>query len=169
MDIEQNDLLATARELGVAIVAYSPVGRGFLTGKFQKFEDLPEDDWRRQNPRYALFLLSIDICFSLFQSLYRFMGENFTKNLEIVKRFEELAKEMGGFTPSQVCLSWLMAQGNDIIPIPGTTKVKNLEENWASVNIKLTDDQLQSVRKIVESIGVQGTRYPASNSSSLNK
>jgi len=139
IDIEQNGLLEACRELGVAIVAYSPLGRGFLSGKFKTVEDLEANDWRRTNPR--------------------FQGENFTKNYQIVEKFNELSKQVGK-TPSQITLAWVLAQGEDFFPIPGTTNLTRLEENFGSLSFTLTQEQIQTVRKIIESIGVTGTRYP---------
>jgi len=148
LDIESNGVLQTCRELGIAIVAYSPLGRGFLAGKYKKFEDLPEDDWRRQNPR--------------------FQGENFEKNLNIVKEFEKIAIRKG-CTPSQLCLAWVMFQGEDIIPIPGTGSVANLEQNLASVSVKLTKEDDQEIRAVINQIGVHGNRYPDALMDRLNK
>src|SRR5277367_6656031 len=104
----EDDILATCRELGIGFVAYSPLGRGFLTGQFKKFEDFPKDDYRRFSPR--------------------FQGENFQKNLDLVQRVEEIAKEKK-CQPSQLALAWVLAQGNDIVPIPGTKRRNYLEEN----------------------------------------
>lgn len=148
LDIENNGVLATCRELGIAIVAYSPLGRGFLTGKYKKFEDLAEDDWRRQNPR--------------------FQGENFQKNLDIVKEFERIASKKG-CTTSQLVLAWVLFQGDDIIPIPGTTSIKNLEENLAAAAVKLTKEDDQEIRSVINKIGVSGNRYPDNLMSRLNK
>src|SRR5437764_5429789 len=97
----ENEILRTCRELGIGFVAYSPLGRGFLTGQFKRFEDLPEDDYRRNTPR--------------------FQGENFRKNLDVVRRVEEIAKQKG-CTPSQLAIAWVLAQGADIVPIPGTKR-----------------------------------------------
>src|SRR5881409_3445181 len=115
------DILPTCRELGIGFVAYSPLGRGFLTGRFRRVEDLPADDWRRNSPR--------------------FQGENFQKNLDLVRRIEEMAKKKG-VLPSQLALAWVLAKGEDIIPIPGTKRIKYLEENAAAANIQLTSDEL---------------------------
>jgi len=148
LDIESNGVLQTCRELGIAIIAYSPLGRGFLAGKYKKFEDLPEDDWRRMNPR--------------------FQGENFEKNLNIVKEFEKIANRKG-CTASQLCLAWVMFQGEDIIPIPGTGSVSNLEQNLASVSVKLTKEDDQEIRSVINQIGVYGNRYPDALMDRLNK
>jgi len=146
-DIERNGLLAACRELGVAIVAYSPLGRGFLSGKFKTLDDLEQNDWRRNNPR--------------------FMGENFAKNYQIVEKFNELSQQIGK-TPSQITLAWVLAQGEDFFPIPGTTSLARLEENLGAVFITLTSEQIQTIRKIVDSIGVVGDRYPERMMKSLN-
>ena len=115
----EDEILATCRELGIGFVAYSPLGRGFLTGQFKKFEDLATDDYRRFSPR--------------------FQGENFQKNLDLVKKVEEIAHEKK-CQPSQLTLAWVLAQGDDIVPIPGTKRRKYLEENAAAVDLKLTLD-----------------------------
>src|SRR6202163_2951705 len=112
----EDEILATCRELGIGFVAYSPLGRGFLTGQFTKFEDLPADDYRRMSPR--------------------FQGVNFQTNLELVRRVEEIAKEKG-CRPSQLALAWVLAQGEDIVPIPGTKRCKYLEENVGALAVKL--------------------------------
>jgi len=148
LDIETNGFLEAARELGVAIVAYSPLGRGFLTGRYKTIEDLDKDDWRRTNPR--------------------FQGDNFQKNLNIVREIEKQAKEKG-CSAAQLCLAWVMAQGDDIIPIPGTTSIKNLESNLASLSIKLTKDDLHKIREIINTIPIEGERYETKFMGTLNK
>src|SRR5579864_3560693 len=120
----EEEILATCRDLGIGFVAYSPLGRGFLTGRFEKFEDLPADDYRRNSPR--------------------FQGENFQRNLDLVRRVEEIAKEKG-CTPSQLALAWVLAQGRDIVPIPGTKRRKYLEENVGALNVKLTAEDLKRI------------------------
>ncbi len=137
-DPEQG-LLATCRELGVGFVAYSPLGRGFLTGQFKHFEELPADDYRRTSPR--------------------FQGENFQKNLDLVKRVEEIAKQKGCLA-SQLALAWVLAQGKDIVPIPGTKRRKYLEENAAAVDVKLTPEELRQINEVFPPEAVSGTRYP---------
>src|SRR5207237_5932583 len=112
----EDKILDTCRELGIGFVAYSPLGRGFLTGQFKRFEDLPADDYRRFSPR--------------------FQGENFQKNLELVRRVEQIAKEKG-CTASQLALAWVLAQGKDIVPIPGTKRRKYLEDNVGALNMQL--------------------------------
>lgn len=139
MEIEQNDLVKTCRELGVAIVAYSPFSRGFLTGTIKSHDDFEPDDRRRAMPRYS--------------------KENFPKNIELVNAITELAKKKNA-TPGQLTLAWLMAQGDDIIPIPGTTKVKNFEENMGSLDIKLTSEEEKEIRQKVEATEITGDRYP---------
>jgi aryl-alcohol dehydrogenase-like predicted oxidoreductase len=120
-------------------VAYSPLGRGFLTGRFQKFEDLPEDDYRRSAPR--------------------FQGANFAKNLELVREVEAIAREKG-VTPLQLALAWVLAQGEDVVPIPGTKRVKYLEENAAAAQVELSDDELRRIDEVFPAGAAAGTRYP---------
>ena len=141
MDIEdpQIGLLAACRELGVAIVAYSPLGRGFLTGSLKSPDDFEEGDFRRFVPRFS--------------------KENFPKNLKLVETIEKLAGEKG-CTPGQLVLAFLMAQGDDIIPIPGTTKEKNFDENMGSLNVKISKSDDQKIRKAIEEAEVHGERYP---------
>lgn len=135
----EDEILATLRELGIGFVAYSPLGRGFLTGRFQRIEDLPEGDYRRNSPR--------------------FQGGNFQKNLELVKRVEQIAAEKG-VTPSQITLAWLLHQGDDIVPIPGTKHRKYLEENAGSVDIKLTAGDLARIDAAAPRGFAAGDRYP---------
>ncbi len=135
----EDEILATCRELGIGFVAYSPLGRGFLTGQFRKFEDLPADDYRRFSPR--------------------FQGENFQKNLDLVKKVEEIAREKG-CRPSQLALAWVLAQGNDIVPIPGTKRRKYLEENAAAADLKLTEHDLRRLNEVFPSGAAAGQRYP---------
>ena len=146
-DPEDEILLAT-RELGVAFVAYSPLGRGFLTGQIKRFEDFAPDDYRRNSPR--------------------FQGENFQKNLELVKRVEEIAKEKK-CTPSQLALAWLLAQGQDIIPIPGTKRRKYLEENVGALNVKLTTQDLRRIGEVAPHGAAAGNRYPESMMAAVNR
>jgi aryl-alcohol dehydrogenase-like predicted oxidoreductase len=133
------EILATCRELGIGFVAYSPLGRGFLTGQFKKFEDLAGDDYRRFSPR--------------------FQGENFQKNLDLVKEVEEMARAKK-CQPSQLALAWVLAQGDDIVPIPGTKRRKYLEENAAAVDLKLTADDLGRLNEVFPSGAAAGLRYP---------
>ncbi|MGA2103158.1 MAG: aldo/keto reductase [Candidatus Sulfotelmatobacter sp.] len=138
-DPEGNGVLATCRELGIGFVAYSPLGRGFLTGQFQRFEDLAPDDYRRQSPR--------------------FQGENFQKNLDLLRRVEELAKEKH-CTPSQFALAWVLSRGSDIVPIPGTKRRKYLEENVAAEEVKLTKEDLVRIDEVFPPDSASGNRYP---------
>ncbi|KAI8806166.1 aldo/keto reductase family protein [Cladochytrium replicatum] len=147
LDIETDDRLKVCRELGIAIVAYSPLGRGFLTGTIKSIDDLADDDFRRISPR--------------------FQGENFAKNFAVVDALKALA-EKKGVTPGQLCLAWVLAQGEDFIVIPGTKKIKNLEENVQALNVKLTDEEIKEIRAVISEIPVVGDRYPAAFMSSIN-
>jgi aryl-alcohol dehydrogenase-like predicted oxidoreductase len=135
----EDEILKTTRELGIGFVAYSPLGRGFLTGRFKSPDDLPEDDWRRFGPR--------------------FQGENFQKNLELVERVNEIASSKD-VTPAQLALAWVLSQGEDIVPIPGTTKVKNLEMNAAAAEISFTRDDLARIDEAAPKGAAAGLRYP---------
>ena len=139
MEIEQNDLMKACRELGVAIVAYSPLSRGFLTGTIKSHDDFEPEDRRRVMPRFS--------------------KENFHKNMELVHAITSIA-EKKKVTPGQLTLAWLMAQGDDIIPIPGTTKVKNFDENMGSLKIQLTKEEEKAIRQKVEATEITGDRYP---------
>jgi len=141
LDVESNGVLKTCRELGISLVAYSPLGRGFLTGQFKSYDDIPEGDFRRYTPRFS--------------------RENFQKNLDIVDRFNELAKKKGIAT-SQLVLAWVLAQGPEFIVIPGTKKERYLEENVAASNVHLTKEELAEIRQVVDTANIVGTRYPAS-------
>jgi aryl-alcohol dehydrogenase-like predicted oxidoreductase len=140
------DVLPTIRELGIGLVPYSPLGRGFLSGRFRSPEDLPEGDFRRENPR--------------------FQGANFDRNLALVERVEELAAEKD-VTPGQLALAWVLAQGDDIVPIPGTTRVEHLEENVAALEIDLTDDDLRELESVFPMGAASGERY--ADMSSVNR
>jgi len=133
------EILATCRELGIGFVAYSPLGRGFLTGQIKKFDDLAADDYRRVSPR--------------------FQGENFQKNMDLVREVEEIAREKN-CRPSQLALAWVLAQGQDIVPIPGTKRRKYLEENAAAVDLKLTAEDLRRLNEAFPSGAASGLRYP---------
>ncbi|CAB4410695.1 unnamed protein product [Rhizophagus irregularis] len=135
LDIETNGIVEVCRELGVTIVAYSPLGHGILTGKYKSIDDFAPDDWRRALPR--------------------FQGDNFAKNLDIVNKFNEFADKKG-VTASQLCLAWILAQGDDIVTIPGTKRMKYLEENLGGVNVQLTSEELSEIRKIIDSIDISG-------------
>ena len=135
----EQEILPTCRELGLGFVAYSPLGRGFLTGQIKRFEDLAADDYRRFSPR--------------------FQGENFQKNLELVRRVEEIAAEKK-CKPSQLALAWVLAQGEDVGPIPGTKHRKYLEENVAALDVKLTEDDLRRIDEVIPHDAAAGSRYP---------
>jgi aryl-alcohol dehydrogenase-like predicted oxidoreductase len=135
----EDEILPTMRELGIGFVAYSPLGRGFLTGRFTSFDDLAPDDYRRYSPR--------------------FQGENFEKNLQLVGRVTEMAKARG-ITPGQLALAWVLAQGDDIVPIPGTKRRSYLEENVAAADVKLSPDDLALINEIAPQGVAAGTRYP---------
>jgi aryl-alcohol dehydrogenase-like predicted oxidoreductase len=138
-DVEENGVLDTVRELGIGFVAYSPLGRGFLTGKFATFEDLPADDFRRRNPR--------------------FQGDNFQKNLDLVAEVERLAGTKG-VTAGQLALAWVMSRGDDVVPIPGTKHVKYLEQNAKAADIKLSREELDRIDDVFPVGVAMGTRYP---------
>jgi len=144
----EDDILAACRELGIGFVAYSPLGRGFLTGQIQRFEDLPEDDYRRQSPR--------------------FQGENFQNNMDLVRRVEEMAAEKR-CRPAQLALAWVLAQGEDIVPIPGTKRRTYLEENVAALRVKLTKDDLRRIEQITPKGVAAGARYPEAMMGLLNR
>jgi aryl-alcohol dehydrogenase-like predicted oxidoreductase len=144
----EDEILPTCRELGIGFVAYSPLGRGFLAGRFKKFEDLPEDDYRRFSPR--------------------FQGENFQRNLDLVRRVQEIAKGKG-CTPSQLALAWVLARGEDIVPIPGTKHRKYLEENVGGLDVKLTPDDLRRIDEVFPHGAAAGLRYPADMMKAVNQ
>jgi aryl-alcohol dehydrogenase-like predicted oxidoreductase len=145
-DVE-DEILPVVRELGIGFVAYSPLGRGFLTGRFQRFEDLPPDDNRRNHPR--------------------FQGENFNRNLALVERVRQIAAEKR-CTPAQLALAWLLARGTDIVPIPGTKKRKYLEENVGALRVKLTPDDLRRIDEAAPRGVAAGERYPAAAMQRVN-
>jgi len=144
----ESEILPTIRELGIGLVAYSPLGRGFLTGQIRRYEDFPQNDFRRNLPR--------------------FQGDNFIKNLELVVRISEIA-ETKGATPGQLALAWVMAQGNDINPIPGTTGRRHLRENMESLDIKLTAEELKEISDAIPLDAVSGSRYSEGAMRLLNK
>jgi aryl-alcohol dehydrogenase-like predicted oxidoreductase len=146
-DIETNGILEACRENNVAIVAYSPLGRGFLTGRFKKVEDFEENDFRRHSPR--------------------FQGENFAKNYKLVEKIQELAKQKG-VTAGQLTLAWVMAQGDDFIPIPGTKSIKYLHENNAAASVTLSVEEVKTIRQMIDSIEIVGDRYPSAFMSMVN-
>jgi len=134
----EQEILATTRELGISFVAYSPLGRGFLTGQIKQFEDLAEDDWRRTNPR--------------------FQGENFTRNLVLVDRITEIARDKN-VTPAQLALAWVLAQGEDIFAIPGTRHRSHLEQNLGALEVILSGEDLARIDDAFPMDAVVGTRY----------
>jgi aryl-alcohol dehydrogenase-like predicted oxidoreductase len=144
----EDGVLATCRELGVGFVAYSPLGRGFLSGAIERFEDLAPGDYRRSQPR--------------------FQGENFQKNLDLVARVRAIANEKGA-TPAQLALAWVLAQGNDIVPIPGTKRRNYLEQNLAASDIELTRDDLARINAAAPRGATAGERYPAAYMGALNR
>ena len=135
----EGEILSTVRELGIGFVAYSPLGRGFLTGQFKRVEDLGPDDFRRGAPR--------------------FQGDNFQRNLDLVSRIEEMARAKG-CTPAQLALAWVLAQGDDIVPIPGTKHRKYLEQNVGALDVRLTADDLKAIDAAFPPDSAAGTRYP---------
>ena len=141
----EGELLATCRELGIGFVAYSPLGRGFLTGRFRSIDDLEPSDWRRQNPR--------------------FQGDNFQKNLDVVAQVQALARDKG-CTPAQLALAWLLAQGEDIVPIPGSTRAARVEENAGATMVQLSPADLASLAALAPD--VVGERYTAAGMKALN-
>jgi aryl-alcohol dehydrogenase-like predicted oxidoreductase len=146
-DVEE-EILPACRELGIGFVAYSPLGRGFLTGKFESPEDLAEDDRRRSFPR--------------------FQDENFKRNLQLVKQVKEIAAEKG-CQPAQLALAWVLAQGEDVVPIPGTKRRKYLEENAGAVDLELTADDLKRINEVARPGVAAGTRYPEAAMGAVNR
>ncbi|MGE0432157.1 MAG: aldo/keto reductase, partial [Planctomycetota bacterium] len=146
-DPEANGVLDACRELGIGFVAYSPLGRGFLAGKFKSEDDLDPTDWRRNNPR--------------------FQGDAFRKNLELVKVIEGLAAARG-CTASQLALAWLLHRGDDIVPIPGTTKISRMQENLAAASIELGADEMREIEAALPPDSAVGTRYPEGGMVHLN-
>lgn len=135
----ESDVLPAARELGVTTVAYSPIGRGFLTGQIKSLDDLPEMGFHRNTPKYS--------------------RENFAKIMTLVSKFEEVAKAHGK-SPAQISIAWLLAQGDDIIPIPGTRGKKYLDENTSASEIKLSDEEVKALREAADATVLPGARYP---------
>jgi len=146
-DVEDNDVLAACRELNIGFVAYSPLGRGFLSGEIKRFEDLAADDYRRHNPR--------------------FQSENFDKNIKLVEKVEEIAREKG-VTTSQLALAWVLAQGQDIVPIPGTKRRKYLEQNAEAAEIILSQEELATIEDVFPKDAASGLRYPEAMMKSVN-
>jgi aryl-alcohol dehydrogenase-like predicted oxidoreductase len=143
----EDEILPTVRELGISFVAYSPLGRGFLTARFRKLEDIPEGDYRRNAPR--------------------FQGENFQKNLDLVANIEKLAQQKG-VKAAQLALAWVLAQGEDIVPIPGTTRSGHLDENLAALDIVFTADELAQINAIAPFGIAAGLRYPEATLAHVN-
>ena len=143
----EEEILPTCRDLGIGFVSYSPLGRGFLTGRIRKSDDLPADDFRRNHPRFS--------------------GDNFGKNLELVRRIEELARAKK-CTPGQLAIAWVLAQGRDIVPIPGTKRRKYLEENAKAVDLRLSEDDLEQIDQAAPKGATAGPRYPEGGMRTVN-
>jgi aryl-alcohol dehydrogenase-like predicted oxidoreductase len=146
-DVEDDGVLATVRELGIGFVPYSPLGRGFLSGRIRSIDDFEEGDFRRSSPR--------------------FQGENFAKNLAVLDQVIAIA-EAKGVTPSQLALAWVLAQGDDVVPIPGTRRIANLEENVAAVDIELTPEELAAIEQAAPAGVAAGERYAPQGMQTLN-
>ncbi len=147
-DPETNGIFEVVRELGIGFVAYAPLGRGFLTGRFRSPDDLPPDDWRRTNPR--------------------FQGQNFQKNLDLVQRVGDIAREKG-CTPAQLALAWVLAQGRYIVPIPGTKHVRYLEDNVGAADVHLTDDDVRRIDEVFPVGAASGPRYPEAGMATVDR
>lgn len=143
----EDEVLPLCRELGIGFVAYSPLGRGFLTGRFKTFEDLPEDDYRRNSPR--------------------FQGENFQRNVDLVERVEQIARRKK-CTPAQLALAWLLVQGEDIVPIPGTKQRRYLEENVGALDVELTPSDLEEIEEVAPKGVAAGDRYHEAGMKTIN-
>jgi aryl-alcohol dehydrogenase-like predicted oxidoreductase len=144
----EDEVLPTCRELGIGFVPYSPLGRGFLAGRFRTIDDLAPDDWRRSSPR--------------------FQGENFARNLALVDKIEDLAAEKD-VTPSQLALAWLLAQGEDLVPIPGTTSLERLEQNVGAADVALAADELAAIEALAPRGVAAGARYTEAGLSEVNR
>ena len=144
----EDGVLAACRELGVGFVPYSPLGRGFLTGQIKRFEDLEPDDYRRHSPR--------------------FQGENFQKNLDLVAA-DRRDREAKGCTPAQLALAWVLAQGDDLVPIPGTKRRKYLEENVGALDVALTPEDLRRIDEVAPKGAAAGLRYPEAMMASVGR
>src|SRR5262249_20590123 len=142
------EILPAVPELGIGFVGYSPLGRGFLTGQFKSFDDLPADDYRRNAPR--------------------FQGENFGNNLDLVRKVEELARAKG-CTPAQLALAWVLAQGEDIVPIPGTKRANYLDDNLAALQVRLTPEELARIGALLLPGSASGDRYHAQAMKSIDR
>jgi aryl-alcohol dehydrogenase-like predicted oxidoreductase len=143
----EDEILPLCRELGIGFVAYSPLGRGFLTGRFRTFDDLPEGDYRRNSPR--------------------FQGENFQRNLDLVERVEEIARQKR-VTPAQLALAWLLAQGEDLVPIPGTKQRRYLEENLRALDLELSAAELERIEEVAPRGVAAGDRYHEAGMRTIN-
>jgi len=144
----EDELLATVRELGIGFVPYSPLGRGFLTGQIRSVDDFDPDDWRRTNPRFT--------------------GENFQRNLQLVDEIRRVAHEKG-CTPAQLALAWVLAQGDDVVPIPGTKRRKYLEDNVGALDVRLTDEELARIDRVFPKGAAAGERYAPQGMQTLNR
>ncbi|HXH51101.1 MAG TPA: aldo/keto reductase [Terriglobia bacterium] len=144
----EDELISLCRELGITFVPYSPLGRGFLTGRFKTPDDFEAGDWRRNNPR--------------------FQGDNFKRNLDLVRRIEEMAGEKG-CKPAQLALAWVLAQGEDMVPIPGSSRRTHLEENLAAIEIRLTAEDLQRIDEVAPKGVAAGDRYPEGGMKVVNR
>jgi aryl-alcohol dehydrogenase-like predicted oxidoreductase len=144
----EDGALDVCHDLGVGFVAYSPLGRGFLTGRFKSLDDLASDDWRRNNPR--------------------FQGENFQKNLGLVERLEEMARDKG-CTPAQLALAWILARGEDIVPIPGTKDRRHVRENASALDVQITPEDLERIEEIAPKGAAAGARYPEAGMVTVNR
>ncbi|MBV8867544.1 MAG: aldo/keto reductase, partial [Acidobacteriaceae bacterium] len=144
----ENAILPTVRELGIGFVPYSPLGRGFLSGQIKRIEDLAPDDWRRNTPR--------------------FQGENFARNLKLVSEVEQIARKKN-CAPSQLALAWVLAQGHDIVPIPGTKRLKYLEENVRALDVHLTEQELAQLNQAFPLDAASGSRYPEAAMRAVNR
>jgi aryl-alcohol dehydrogenase-like predicted oxidoreductase len=142
----EDELLSACEDLGIGFVAYSPLGRGFLSGRYRSIEDLEDGDWRRANPRFA--------------------GDNFQRNLDVVDKVREVAQDRG-VTPSQLALAWLLSRVN-VTPIPGTTSVQRLEENLGAADVSLTAEELAAIEAVAPTGFAAGTRYPAASMKTLD-
>jgi aryl-alcohol dehydrogenase-like predicted oxidoreductase len=143
----EDELVPTLRELGIGVVAYSPLGRGFLSGRITSPDDFGEDDFRRNHPRFT--------------------GENFARNLELVERVRDLV-ERNGATPSQLAIAWVLAKGDDVVPIPGTKRRRYLEENLGALEVELTLDDLAAIEEVTPRGSVAGDRYNAQMMANVN-
>ena len=146
-DVE-SEILSTCRELGIGFVAYSPLGRGFLAARFKSNDDFTESDFRKNHPR--------------------FIGENFEQNLKLLSVIEEIAKDKKA-APAQIALAWVLSRGNDIVPIPGTKRIKYLEQNASAAAIKLNEDELNKLEASFPQGVTAGTRYPERAMNSVNR